>query len=356
MSRSRPSPPSRLERAFIKMVNAAIVGLGRWGRRLVDSVQVGGLPKSEALRFTHGVARDLAPHAEYAKSQGLALLDSLDDALENAAIDAVVLATPHDVHVSQILKAGRAGKHVFVEKPLSLSARGAADAVGVMHEAGRVLAVGHNRRFLPAVAEIRRLVDSGALGRVVHVEGTFCNNSGLTYEPTMWRASERGSKASMTAMGIHILDLFVALCGRVNEVACTGKRIAMPVDVADVVRVSLDFEGGGTGYLSTMLSSPRQWRFQVYGTHGWALMRDEHLLDVADAHGKVTSREFAGVDTVQLELEAFGHAVMDRAAYPISEFELMHVPAVLEAILHSSDASGHPTAVSTLPVRLAKSV
>ena len=334
------------------MVNAAIVGLGRWGRRLVDSVQVGSLPKGAAIRFTHGVARNPAPHAEYSESQGLALLGSLEEVLEDSAVDAVVLATPHDVHVSQILQVARAGKHVFVEKPLSMSGQGAVDAVRAMQEAGRVLAVGHNRRFLPAVAEIRSLIDSGALGRVVHVEGTFCNNSGLAYEPSMWRASERGAKASMTAMGVHILDLFVALCGSVERVACTGTRIAMPVDVADVVRVDLDFKEGGTGYLSTMLSTPRQWRFQVYGTQGWALMRDEHLLDVADAHGKVTSHEFATVDTVQLELEAFGNAAADRGAYPISAFELMHTPAVLEAILKSSDASGQRTDVSAVPVRL----
>lgn len=335
------------------MVNAAIVGLGRWGRRLVDAVQANGEPKGEAIRFTHGIARNLEPHADYAKSQGLSLLGSLDDALYDGALDAVVLATPHDVHVSQILEAARAGKHVFVEKPLALSLRGAADAVRAMQEAGRVLAVGHNRRFLPALAEIRRLIDSGALGRIVHVEGTFCNNSGLSYEPSMWRASEQGAKAAMTAMGVHILDLFVALCGPVERVACTGTRIAMPVDVADVVRVNVDFKQGTTGYFSTMLSSPRQWRFQVFGTHGWAQMRDEHLLDVADAQGKVTSREFGIIDTVQLELEAFGQAIEGKSPYPISSFDLMHVPAALEAILASSAASHDRTDVPVVPANLA---
>ena len=92
---------------------AAIVGLGRWGRRLVDSVSV---PPCAAIRFTHGVAHTPANAAEYLAQRGIAPA-SFEQVLANTAVQAVVLASPHTQHGAQVVAAARAGKHIFVEKP-----------------------------------------------------------------------------------------------------------------------------------------------------------------------------------------------------------------------------------------------
>jgi predicted dehydrogenase len=327
------------------MINAAIIGLGRWGQRLVDSVQSGGTPKGNSIRFTRAVVRSPGGSNSYAQSQGLHLGDSLDDVLADPSIHAVVLATPHDVHAAQILQAAQAGKHVFAEKPLALTHADAESAVYALQKSKLVLGVGHNRRFLPAAEVIKSMIASGQLGTVVHAEGNFSNNSGLSYEPTMWRAGEEGAKASMTAMGVHILDFFVHLCGPIETVAATGTRIAMPVAVSDVVSVNLRFASGATGYLSTILTTPRQWRVQIFGTAGWAHLRDEHILDVCDARGNITSTTFDTVDTVRAELESFAGAVEGKAPFPISAFDLVHVPAALQAVLQSSAGMGEEVSV-----------
>src|SRR5215475_15525940 len=100
------------------MIGAAIVGLGRWGRTLVESVQ----HKSDRLRFTHAVGRDPDRHRDFAERHGLALAGDLATVLADPGIDAVVLATPHSLHGEQIIASAAAGKHVFCEKPLTLTA------------------------------------------------------------------------------------------------------------------------------------------------------------------------------------------------------------------------------------------
>ncbi|MBI2316474.1 MAG: Gfo/Idh/MocA family oxidoreductase, partial [Betaproteobacteria bacterium] len=96
------------------MLNVAIVGPGRWGQRLVDSVFS---PKSAKLRFTHAVARTPDKVRAYCSERAISLSGDLARVLADPLVDAVALATPHSQHADQVIAAARAGKHVFVEKP-----------------------------------------------------------------------------------------------------------------------------------------------------------------------------------------------------------------------------------------------
>src|SRR5215210_5226554 len=102
-----------------------MVGIGRWGRTLVGSVQ----GKSEAFRFTAGHNRTRANAEAFCAEHGLKLADSLDEILADPEIDAVVFATPHSEHGRQVERAAAAGKHVFMEKPFTLDRRSAARAL-----------------------------------------------------------------------------------------------------------------------------------------------------------------------------------------------------------------------------------
>ena len=93
------------------MLNAAIVGLGVWGRQLVDSVLEDGRPKSQRIRFTRAVTRTPAKAVDYAKRQGLSLSDDYGSILGDADVQAVVLATPPRSHPTEIEAALAAGKH-----------------------------------------------------------------------------------------------------------------------------------------------------------------------------------------------------------------------------------------------------
>src|SRR5271155_1786968 len=111
------------------MVDAAIVGLGRWGKTLVEAVQ----GKSEKIRFTRAVSRDPAQHRDFLETHHL-LAGSFAEALSDKSINTVVLATPHTQHVDEVIAAAGAGKAVFCEKPLALTKEGTARAISACRE------------------------------------------------------------------------------------------------------------------------------------------------------------------------------------------------------------------------------
>ena len=322
------------------MINAAIVGLGRWGRRLVDSVQRNGQPIGGTIAFRRAVSGAAARVRNYADDQRLTLVTSFDEILRDPTVDAVVLATPHELHVQQIVAAAGAGKHVFVEKPLALSKSSAETAIAAVRTAGVVLAVGHNRRFLPATHALKKLIADGSLGTLVHLEGNFSGTFGLAYRPGMWRSEEGGAAGAITAMGIHLIDMFIHLAGPIARVSASGVRRAVAIEMDDVVSVNIRFQSGISGYASAIISSPRQWRIQVFGTSAWAHMRDHHLLDICNEDAKPRSNSFEQVDELRLELEAFAAAIRGSAAYPLTLDEAVHGIAVLEAVLRSAAAGG----------------
>src|SRR3990172_12585891 len=108
------------------MINAAIVGLGWWGKTLVESVQ----GTSETVRFVAGATRTVSPEVQaFADAQQFRLADSYEALLADRAVQAVVLATPHSLHAAQVVAAAAAGKHVFCEKPFALTRQDAETAV-----------------------------------------------------------------------------------------------------------------------------------------------------------------------------------------------------------------------------------
>ena len=122
-------------------VQAAIIGLGRWGQELVNSTLS---TQQNELVFTHAMTRTKSKVTDYCNQNGLTLVDCFEDILSERAIQAVVLATPHSQHSEQVIAAAKAGKHVFVEKPFTLSLADGLAAVKACENAEVSLAVGFN--------------------------------------------------------------------------------------------------------------------------------------------------------------------------------------------------------------------
>ena len=327
------------------MLNAAIVGLGNWGRRLVDSVQ----GRSDKLRFVAGATRSPDKAADYARGHGIVLRGGYEELLSRPDIDAVVLATPHSQHAGQIAQAARAGKHVYVEKPFTLTRASAEEAVRAARERGIVLAAGFNRRFRPALVEMKRMAVEGALGKIVHIEGAM---SGAPADGRRPRGGWRGSReespgGAMTAKGIHILDQMLWFAGPVDSVyAFSDRRTETYAPLDDVTSLALHFRSGVTGMLSTIYSTAEFWRMHVFGTDGWAQVLGESTLVTRTLDGVPQTREYpAGFDSLRAALEGFADAVAGRASYPVSLDDAVNGSAVLEAIV--------PSAQSGQPVRIA---
>jgi predicted dehydrogenase len=201
---------------------AAIVGLGRWGQNLMAAAT--NAP-DHPLRFVQGVTRTPSKAAEFTKHHGIPVSDDYDAMLEDPAIQAVVLATPHSQHCDQICKAANAGKHVFVEKPLALTFDEARRAIDTCNNQGVTLAVGFNRRFLPAFQELYDAQTAGTLGAPLHIDANFSGPFGYQYNGDMWRGSVSENPAGgMAAMGIHMLDAMIHLLGPVENVSTLSRQ------------------------------------------------------------------------------------------------------------------------------------
>jgi predicted dehydrogenase len=319
------------------MIQAAIVGLGRWGRNLVRSVQ--GV--SERIRFVRGVARRPEAARAFAAEQGFELTSSLADALADPGVQAVVLATPHTLHVDQVVAAARAGKAICCEKPLALTRAEAERAVAACRAAGVVLATGQDKRHWASMRELKRVVASGALGEILHVEGNFSNETSTQF-PVAWRESPAESPgAAMTATGIHVVDAFVNLVGPVRCVrAQLIERKPHPAPL-DTVSVLLEFRNDVSGVLCTIRTTPIFSRVHVFGTNGSAEALGERELVLRMAGAQPERRSLETVDALRCELEAFADAIEGRAPYPVTTAQMVEAVAAMEAINRSME-SGAP--------------
>src|SRR5450432_3561860 len=154
------------------MIQTAIVGLGRWGRNLVEASR--GHPK---LKIVRAVEPDITAAQDFCAGHHLALTDDLSSVLADEAIGAILLATPHSLHPAQVIACAAAGKQIFCEKPLALTRADAARMFDACRKADVALAVGHNRRFWPSMRALREIVASGELGTLLHIEGHNSNEN-----------------------------------------------------------------------------------------------------------------------------------------------------------------------------------
>jgi predicted dehydrogenase len=324
-----------MEKRRADMIQTAIVGLGRWGQALVESVQ----DQSKSIRFAAAVTRTPSKVSQFAEKYGLPLSHDYRAVLKDTSIDAVALATPHSQHTEQVIAAAEAGKHVFVEKPFTLTRSDAERAVAAVRRAGVVLAVGHNRRFLPAVAELIRRLEDEDLGRLFHVEANFSSPAALGYEPGMWRTNPiEVPSGGMTGMGIHMIDQMICLFGPIVMVHAQSLRRLLTFDIDDTTSMLFKFENGMTGYLGTMTATTMNWRLQVFGSRGWVEIRDESRIEIRPLEGEIEVIEYQPFNSVLAEFDAFAAAVAGSADFPVSTDQAIEGVAALEAVNRSASS------------------
>ena len=322
------------------MVKAAIVGLGWWGKNIVNAVQ----GKSTHLRFTRGVTKEIAETQAFAAQHELALTSELDDVLADREIEAVVLATPHSLHADQIVAAARAGKHVFCEKPLALKRGDAERAVKACLDAKRVIGVGQNKRFWPSMAALRATTAGGGLGRLMHIEGHYSNENSSNFFAGWRDKPDETPGAGMTGTGIHILDAFVSLAGPVATVTAQFKSMQGGHDPRDTISVLFEFKNGMSGTLGAVRPSPFYWRVHVFGDKGSAEALGETETVVRCSGQPVVRKTYAPLDSLRTEFDAFAGAVAGGPPYPITPHEMTSTIAAFDAIIQSL-ASGKPVRI-----------
>jgi predicted dehydrogenase len=323
------------------MLKVAVIGLGWWGRKMI-----GEIARSRKLRAVRAI--DIDPAAgQFARANGVAFSADIQAALADPEVEAVILCTPHSRHREQIAQAVDAGKHVFCEKPLALLKRDAEEAVALCNARGVVLGVGHERRFEPPILELARLARGGALGQLLQFEANFSQDKFLALPADNWRLSALDAPAGpMTATGIHLLDLGVSLLGPAEtalaRVAQLGSRLAN----GDTLGALVTFRTGANALITAILATPFFGRVALFGSEGWAEVRDlSHPEDsqgwtmtTCRRGGRPLTVDYPPASGVLANLEAFADAALGRAPYPMPQAEMVATISALEAIVRSAES------------------
>ena len=330
------------------MLNVAVVGMGWWGKTIVPLIK-----RSNKLSVSHVVEVNPARSSDFAREQRVEMVTDFQSLLRDSAIQGVVLCTPHTQHADQIVAAADAGKHVFCEKPLSMTRADVLRAIDAINRNGVALAVGHERRFEPPIMELMRIVKSGGLGTPLQVEGNFSQDKFLNLPPDNWRLSAREAPAGpMTATGIHILDLSVGIFGEAERVYASVKQLGSPLTNGDTLAILVSFKQGGHALISAMLATPFDGRFAVYCSKGWIEVRDRShpeapqgwIMTTCYQGGERSVVEYPPAENVLANLEAFADAAEGRRAYPVPQEQMIANISALEAIFRSVQ-SGAPEKV-----------
>jgi predicted dehydrogenase len=329
------------------MLKAAVVGLGWWGKEIINRLE-----RSDRIDVVVGVDPDLDAVKDFAAAKGLPLTASYDEIISRADVDAVILATPHALHEEQVLAAA-ASKQIFCEKPLALTAAAAQRMLSACDDNGIVLGIGHERRYEPAFEEMKRRVDDGELGTLLHIEINASYNLFAGNPRSGWRQDPKQAPAGMlTALGVHLTDYMQTVAGPVTEVYARLSHRSRDYPSEDILSVQIAFESGVTGYLCNIATTPFHQRISVFGDRGWVETREVSNVDQPDPavmtwrgmDQEIHTRTYAPTDTVLANLHDWADAVEGRGTYRFTRRQKLHNIEILEAIVQSA-ASGRPQPV-----------
>ncbi len=328
-----------------------VIGYGWWGKTIARQIAGSSWMRLAAVAESHGPT--LKAMKDDPLLAGVAVLDGADKLLQHPGLEAVILCTPHQQHAEQIMAAAAAGLHVFCEKPLCLTLADARKAVAACAAKELVLGIGHERRFEPEVAALRRMIDEGGLGTVLQIEANFSQDKFFALPKDNWRLSNQHAPVGpLTATGIHLVDLSIAVLGPCESVWARLATLGSDFENGDTLAVMMAFPNGANAMISAVLATPFEGRFAVYGSQGWVEIRDRTHpenptgWDITVAlRGQPRQTRFATpAPSVKLNLEAFARAVRGVAPYPVAPTEMLANVAALEAIMQSVQARA-PVAV-----------
>ncbi|HWK32873.1 MAG TPA: Gfo/Idh/MocA family oxidoreductase, partial [Hyphomicrobium sp.] len=238
------------------MAKVAVLGCGYWGRNIVRSFH--DLGALAAINDPDPVvAADMS-------SRFNAPAASVESILDDRAITAVAIAAPAWLHASLALKALKAGKHVFVEKPIALSLVDAREMQRVAAEQGRVLMVGHLLQYHPVFVKLRELVATGALGRVQHVYSNRLNLGKFRQEENV-----------LWSFAPHDISMILSLVQEEpTRVYATGGA-HLRKNIHDTVTAHLSFASGAEAHVFVSWLNPfKEQRLVVVGDAAMAVFDD----------------------------------------------------------------------------------
>lgn len=314
------------------MFKLGIVGLGAWGKRLVNSVH----DKSDTVAFTAAATRTPSKIAEFAAERNIRVTEAATDIYGD--VDGIVVAGHAAFHASDAIAALEAGKPVLIIKPLATTKADAEAIYAKSAEKGVLAAIGYDRCFAPAMTALRKRVAAGDLGRIFHATGDFSVDRMLTFGADAWKADPETNPPG--SLADHMMYMMIEMMGPVSALSVDATTQVVAHDFSDTASITLRFAGGQTGTLTAIGVAPNFNRLHVYGDKGWAEMRGTERLEFQPLGGEMTFEELDPVDMCREQLELFAAAALGKVDWPVPPAAAINGVAALEAMLTSSRKDG----------------
>jgi UDP-2-acetamido-3-amino-2,3-dideoxy-glucuronate N-acetyltransferase len=335
-----------------QMVKVCVIGCGHWGKNHVRNfAQMGNLyavcdantESAEQLAKQHGIGKTYS---------------DIRAVWDDPNIDAVVLATPAEQHFAMGMAAIRAGKDVFVEKPLALDWREGEQMVEAAERAGRILMVGHLLHYHPALIRMKELLGDGVLGRIEYI-----------YSNRLSMGKIRREENALWSFAPHDISVILSLTGELPiQVTATGGAYLQP-NIADVTVSNLLFDRGVRSHIFVSWLHPyKEQRLVVIGSKQMLVFEDSRAdkklmlynkdiqlkgsgYEALKPEGK--SVEFDAGEPLLSECRHFVRCVAERISPLTPGEEGVRVLRVLQACQRSIQLNGEPVQVDTPISRMA---
>ena len=247
----------------MKKIRAGMIGVGGFGKKRRELIRQSGVIELTA-------AYDLNPAAldECAAEDHVQPVGSYEDLLDFPGLEAVVISTGAKYHAEQAIAAMERGLHVFVEKPLCSTPDEMHRMIEVQKKTRRVVCVGHIDHYHDAFSTaIKRMIDSGELGKIATFEKTTCHNGGMVIQPGDWRGDpEKNPGGMLFQCGVHGIHELMFYFGPIKRVSCMMRYDVHTTLTSDVSICLLEFESGLIGTLNAYHVSPYRHTFNIFGT------------------------------------------------------------------------------------------
>ena len=313
-------------------VQLASIGLGWWGNMLATAA-------SQSAKVSAAYARNTEARAAFAEKHGARAAADLDEIWADPDIDGVIIATPHTARSALIAAASEAGKHVFVEKPLALTAGEARAALAAVEKAGVVLQVGHNKRRQSGYRAIKAALDAGELGQIQHIETNISAPAAFNPQLAEWRKQREDLPAGgMTPLGVHMIDTIHYLGGPIKRVMAMSRRVAQKLPVDDVTTMLFELDSGALAYLGTLLASGPVNTVVVHGTDGTAYAEQDGTQLSRQKRGETDRQRIhlEPIDTLADEMAEFVDSIRGGRTPETGGSEALAVVEVLDAVVESA--------------------
>lgn len=322
-----------------------LVGLGRIAQSHLSAIA----ELKDILKLRAVVTRDpdkgKMVESEYGAEK---IYASLDKALEDPEIEAVDICLPHHLHADAAISAAKAGKHVFIEKPLARNLEEADRIIEAAKSAGVKLMVGQSRRFTRATLESKKIIEEGTIGEVCNIS---CTMFGYMSKPAVswWESAEKTGGFIMPLWGAHLFDYVLWVYGKkpvraycearcLNPEKWEGEDEVMAVlgfDKGEMACVQMSWnvrlqpEGAGAQLAGRMWSS-KGGRYErvVIGKKGTIVLQDDDDLFL---NGEMKLSREGAPNNFRLELEEFGRAILEGREPMASGREIRSVVEVIDA-------------------------